>query len=498
MATGLLSYIDERQDRARTRAMEEQLAQQVEGMDWSATMPMQGMGAFGYGGGGGLGAASNAIAGLESGGRYDALGPVTDSGDRAFGKYQVMGANIPSWTEEALGTAMTPDQFLASPEAQEAVFAFKFGGYMQQYGTFEDAASAWHSGRPLSQISDRTSDGYMSTRDYVDRAAGTYYGQGQSPASGGGMQINPDGSIGVQASPGYAPGAQTPFGAPGAIPNTEWMPDPRMPSQFMQLVPTLLRGGHLDDAMNLMTPMQRYALDSNIMRSQYGINSTLQQEVYQQQRALNDQKAAQARALAQYEAQLRAQTAAPVFTPELRQQVVDMDTRLGNAETVYDWFTETGAMDRTVSPSDRAYYGSIWATTTLPYMQQLFEAGAMQKEELALFQELAGNPDAWAKLTDKNKRTMEAVIDLMRQDRAKWFAVNPGLLDPGQRYGVPLTERPAGVTPVSADEARGTVGAALREVKRGDQSGYVIPQAEEDLRRLQADTEAWLNSRGAN
>ena len=87
----------------------------------------------------------NAIAGIESGGRYDALGPVIPkTGDRAYGKYQVMGANVPVWTREILGREMTPKEFLNNPAAQDAVFNTKFGEYQQKYGN--RAASAWFAG----------------------------------------------------------------------------------------------------------------------------------------------------------------------------------------------------------------------------------------------------------------------------------------------------------------------------------------------------------------
>jgi hypothetical protein len=91
------------------------------------------------------GDAAAAIAAIESGGKYDRLGPVIKSGDRAYGKYQVMGSNIPQWTATHTGTALTPDQFLASPEAQEAVFKGQFGQYAQKYGP-EGAAKAWFAG----------------------------------------------------------------------------------------------------------------------------------------------------------------------------------------------------------------------------------------------------------------------------------------------------------------------------------------------------------------
>jgi hypothetical protein len=88
---------------------------------------------------------ANAIAGIESGGKYDLLGPTTGSGDRAYGKYQVMGNNIPDWTKAALGVSMTPEQFLQNPKAQDAVFQHRFGSYVQKYGP-TGAAKAWFAG----------------------------------------------------------------------------------------------------------------------------------------------------------------------------------------------------------------------------------------------------------------------------------------------------------------------------------------------------------------
>ena len=90
--------------------------------------------------------AKQAIAGIESGGRYDQIGPKTKSGDYAYGKYQIMGRNIPSWTREALGQALTPQQFVSSPEAQESVFEYKFSQYVQKYGGYENAAKVWFGG----------------------------------------------------------------------------------------------------------------------------------------------------------------------------------------------------------------------------------------------------------------------------------------------------------------------------------------------------------------
>jgi hypothetical protein len=106
-------------------------------------------------------------------GNYAALGPVLKSGDRAYGKYQVMGANIPSWTKQALGRSMTPEEFLADSDAQEKVFENQFERNFKKYGTLEDAASVWFSGRPLAQATKAGArDVNMGVPEYVQRVVG--------------------------------------------------------------------------------------------------------------------------------------------------------------------------------------------------------------------------------------------------------------------------------------------------------------------------------------
>ena len=121
---------------------------------------------------------ADAIASIESAGSgdYAALGPQTKSGDRAYGKYQVMGSNIGPWTEKHLGRRMTPEQFLASPEAQDAVFNAEFGSYVDKYGNPQDAASMWFSGRPMDRAGN-ASDGYNTVPQYVDKFTKALGGQ---------------------------------------------------------------------------------------------------------------------------------------------------------------------------------------------------------------------------------------------------------------------------------------------------------------------------------
>ena len=100
----------------------------------------------------------NALGKIESGGNYGALGPMTKKGDRAYGKYQIMGSNVGPWTQEALGKTMTPDDFLANKDAQETVAKHYFGQALNKYGTPQDAASVWFTGKPLAKTTQQTAD----------------------------------------------------------------------------------------------------------------------------------------------------------------------------------------------------------------------------------------------------------------------------------------------------------------------------------------------------
>lgn len=101
-------------------------------------------------GGGSINAIAEAIGKIESSGRYTAIGPATSSGNKAYGKYQIMDFNIPSWSKEVLGYSITPQQFLKSPELQDQIAYAKMGQIYEQYGDPRQVASIWFSGRPMA------------------------------------------------------------------------------------------------------------------------------------------------------------------------------------------------------------------------------------------------------------------------------------------------------------------------------------------------------------
>ena len=89
----------------------------------------------------------DAIAGIESAGSgdYGAIGPTHPKMGRAMGRYQIMESNIGPWSLAALGREVTPDEFMANPQIQDAIFDHRFGGYLDQFGP-EGAAQAWFAG----------------------------------------------------------------------------------------------------------------------------------------------------------------------------------------------------------------------------------------------------------------------------------------------------------------------------------------------------------------
>ena len=111
----------------------------------------------------------------ESGGNYSVVNSIG-----AVGAYQVMKANIPSWTRAALGHSMSWQAFRASRAAQDAVARFMIGSYYKKYGA-EGAASMWFSGQP--NPNSKASDGGNTVRQYVNKVLANSTG---SVTGGGG------------------------------------------------------------------------------------------------------------------------------------------------------------------------------------------------------------------------------------------------------------------------------------------------------------------------
>jgi hypothetical protein len=147
---------------------------------------------------------SKNIAGIESGGAKDPYS-VLNPKSGAIGKYQVMPSNVAGWTMAATGQSMTPDEFRASPSAQEAVFRDQMQRNLQLYGP-KDAASIWFTGKPYNVAGGAVSDANKTTNaSYVARATAGLNDSGT---------FQPGAAVAASATPGTT--LNTP--APGAAP----------------------------------------------------------------------------------------------------------------------------------------------------------------------------------------------------------------------------------------------------------------------------------------
>lgn len=112
---------------------------------------------------------------VESGGNYSVV-----NGIGAVGAYQVMKANIPSWTKRALGYSVSWQTFRDSPSIQDKVASVVLGGYYNKYGA-AGAASMWFSGQP--NPNSKASDGGNTVSQYVAKVLAA---SGSSSTSSGG------------------------------------------------------------------------------------------------------------------------------------------------------------------------------------------------------------------------------------------------------------------------------------------------------------------------
>jgi hypothetical protein len=120
------------------------------------------------------------IAHVESGGErqpYETVTKIPDKNDASYGKYQILGSNIPQWTKAATGKAMTVHEFLADHQAQDATAKYQMTNMLKQYGNPQDVASAWFTGRPLAKAGLEVKDSTGVTNGQYQDKFSTKYNQ---------------------------------------------------------------------------------------------------------------------------------------------------------------------------------------------------------------------------------------------------------------------------------------------------------------------------------
>ena len=108
----------------------------------------------------GLGRFKEAVGHVESGGRYTARNPTSG----AYGKYQILPSNWPTWARHYLGNGAAPQ----TPRNQERVASGKMTSLYRWLGTWRRVAYWWLTG------SSRTSGWSTYARRYVDRVMTRY------------------------------------------------------------------------------------------------------------------------------------------------------------------------------------------------------------------------------------------------------------------------------------------------------------------------------------
>ena len=218
----------------------------------------------------------DAIASIESAGSgdYAAVGPRHPKMGRALGRYQIMESNIGPWSREALGREVTPDEFMADPKLQDAIFDKKFGSYVERFGP-EGAARAWFGGPG--------GVGKTNRKDVLGTSIGGY-GQKFMKAlgAGGGDQV-------AAATPDAAFGAVMPELGGGQSLSDEvaaYQQTPEYQQQFPGQQQQGFDAGRFGEPMQMQQAQAGQALAMNQQQSQ---NLPMQNQTQQGQQALANQ-----------------------------------------------------------------------------------------------------------------------------------------------------------------------------------------------------------------
>lgn len=188
-----------------------------------------------------------AVAGQESGGNYNAQNGRTG----AFGKYQIMPENWPSWAQEAGLSADAPQ----TPENQEIVAKYKLGQYYDELGP-EGALVAWYAG-------------YRNGERWRD---------GKADAIGEGGHYSWDARQGNGDEPSVREYVQQALGRAGGAERTVSAYDPEKRDHLMKLVSALgkdaeqayqqQRGQYLDGIMRAAQSAGSYSAAISMLYAQ--------------------------------------------------------------------------------------------------------------------------------------------------------------------------------------------------------------------------------------
>jgi hypothetical protein len=154
----------------------------------------------------GLDAFMRAVGHVESGGRYDAVNPVSG----AYGKYQIMPFNWPVWAKAILGDANAEQ----SPENQEKVARHRFVHLHHWLGSWPRVAYWWLTGKTTA-----VEQWSVYARRYVDNVMALAGGKGWKPAP---ETLKAWSAKGAPAAPKAAAAPKAPLHTSEGDPSIKW------------------------------------------------------------------------------------------------------------------------------------------------------------------------------------------------------------------------------------------------------------------------------------
>jgi len=161
--------------------------------------------------------------------------------------------------------------------------------------------------------------------------------------------------------------------------------------------------------------------------------------------------------------------------PSERAEVLNIESQTRTTRETLRFMTDTTAASRALQPEETARVMSQYAITSMNFLRGKFQAGAMQKADLDLFEELAGDPNRWLQLTAAERGRVVSLLETMTDDLS---IVNRkyGLTKSGEGNLPPPVSPTSGATlePVGVNEI--VQGARERAgVTEGATAGESVP-----------------------
>jgi hypothetical protein len=400
---------------------------------------------------------------IESHGDYGAVGPANPkNGDRAYGAYQVMGANVPVWTKEYLGRSMTPQEFLHDKNAQDAVYKARMGKYIGQYG-LNGALDHW-LGMGKSDFTGTTHPQYQ--QKFMTALNGSAEGAGGSNGVAGDTGDIPPKAMLSQSTP-----ENTGVAAPAN--GIDW-------SGNSKLWPALMAAGA--GMMSSRSPHLGNAVGEGIQSGMGQYSAEKQQEMKQHQIDLEAKRLSQQADFHQKELALKNLP----YSQMTAHEKAEIEYKQGQlARNKYRYEPGTGADPETGQmvpgmyrlpiltddpDADRKFFpnqtisGRTQRTMTpveidrLAQQKAALEVGVRPKPDDIAY---IGKPAAYEQALKNYQIALNAAITKNRQDmRTRYGITNPGGAMPGATAAPPAATGSAASATASAASATASAAAA--------------------------------------